>query len=343
MALARRIFNMGGNILIVGGAGYIGTVVSEHFLKKGFNVTCVDNFLYENSFSIKGLEQNKKFKFVLGDLRNEQLINKLLANCDAVIILAGLVGDPITKKYPKISKKINYEGTKKLIDSCKNKKIEKIVFVSTCSNYGLSDTDLLLSEEAELKPLSLYAEHKVEIEKYIIAQKDSKNFSPTILRFSTAFGLSSRMRYDLTINQFTKSIYFNEKLDVFDSNTWRPYCHVKDFGIALETVLQSEKKLTDFEVFNVGGDQNNFTKKQIVEQINKFIPIDKVTFTDKKQDPRNYRVNFSKINKILNFKTNFTVEDGIQEIVEFLKRNNENLETYNNFKFGNYVINENKL
>ena len=148
------------------------------------------------------------------------------------------------------------------------------------------------------------------------------------------------MRYDLTINQFTKSIYFKEKLDVYDSKTWRPYCHVKDFGIALETVLSAEKKLTDFEVFNVGGDQNNFTKKQIVELINKFIPINEVTFTDKTQDPRNYKVNFSKINKLLNFKINFTVEDGIQEIIEYFKKNNEKLETCNDLKFGNYIINK---
>ena len=334
---------MSQNILVVGGAGYIGTVVSDHFLKKGCNVSCVDNFLDDNSFDLLNLQKNKKFKFLLGDLRNQDLINELLDKCDAVIILAGLVGDPITKKYPQISTEINFDGTKKLIDNCKHKKIEKVIFVSTCSNYGLSDTNLPLNEEAELKPLSLYAKHKVEIEKYIISQKSSKNFSPTILRFSTAFGLSSRMRYDLTINQFTKSIYFKEKLDVYDSKTWRPYCHVKDFGIALETVLSAEKKLTDFEVFNVGGDQNNFTKKQIVELINKFIPINEVTFTDKTQDPRNYKVNFSKINKQLNFKINFTVEDGIQEIIEYFKKNNEKLETCNDLKFGNYIINKKKL
>ena len=108
-------------------------------------------------------------------------------------------------------------------------------------------------------------------------------------------------------------------------------------------MLLAEKKLTDFEVFNVGGDQNNFTKKQIVELINKFIPINEVTFTDKTQDPRNYEVNFSKINKQLNFKINFTVEDGIQEIIEYFKKNNEKLETCNDLKFGNYIINKKKI
>ena len=334
---------MSSKVLLIGGAGYIGTVVTKHLIKKNFDVTCLDNLIYNNLYSLSEFEKDKKFNFVLGDLRNEALTNKLLNECDAVVILAGLVGDPITKKYPEISEKINNKGIKKLINSCKNKKIEKLIFVSTCSNYGLSETDLPLNEEAELKPISLYAKHKVEVEKYILSLKNNQDFSPTILRFSTAFGLSPRMRFDLTINQFTKSIFCKEALEVFDSNTWRPYCHVKDFGIALEKVLEADKKITDFQVFNVGGDNNNFTKKQIVEQIFKFIPGEKVSFTEKKRDPRNYKVNFSKINKILNFKIKYNVNDGIKEMINFFKKNEKTLSMFNNLKFGNNVIDPEKL
>ena len=334
---------MSSKVLLIGGAGYIGTVVTKHLIKKNFDVTCLDNLIYNNLYSLSEFEKDEKFNFVLGDLRNEALTNKLLNECDAVVILAGLVGDPITKKYPEISEKINNKGIKKLINSCKNKKIEKLIFVSTCSNYGLSETDLPLNEEAELKPISLYAKHKVEVEKYILSLKNNQDFSPTILRFSTAFGLSPRMRFDLTINQFTKSIFCKEALEVFDSNTWRPYCHVKDFGIALEKVLEADKKITDFQVFNVGGDNNNFTKKQIVEQIFKFIPGEKVSFTEKKRDPRNYKVNFSKINKILNFKIKYTVHDGIKEMINFFKKNEKTLSMFNNLKFGNNVIDPEKL
>ena len=334
---------MSSKVLLIGGAGYIGTVVIKHLIKKNFDVTCLDNLIYNNLYSLSEFEKDKKFNFVLGDLRNEALTNKLLNECDAVVILAGLVGDPITKKYPEISEKINNEGIKKLISSCKNKKIEKLIFVSTCSNYGLSETDLPLNEESELKPISLYAKHKVEVEKYILSLKNNQDFSPTILRFSTAFGLSPRMRFDLTINQFTKSIFCKEALEVFDSNTWRPYCHVKDFGIALEKVLEADKKITDFQVFNVGGDDNNFTKKQIVKQIFKFIPGEKVTFTEKKRDPRNYKVNFSKINKILNFKIKYNVNDGIKEMINFFKKNEKTLNMFNHLKFGNNVIDAEKL
>ncbi len=327
-------------ILLVGGAGYIGTVITKFFLKKNFKVTCLDNLIYKNEFGLKEFTLNQNYEFILGDLRNEKILKPLLNNHDIIIILAGLVGDPITKKYPELAQQINYDGIKNLIINCEKKQDGKIIFVSTCSNYGLSETDELLDENAKLQPLSLYAKHKVEIEKYILSLKNKIKIDPTILRFSTAFGLSPRMRYDLTINQFTKSIYSNEKLEVFDSNTWRPYCHVKDFSLALEKIIEEETKLTSFEVFNVGGEQNNFTKKQITELILKYIPNHKnVSFTNKKFDPRNYRVNFSKIEKKLNFKIKYSVEEGIEEIIDYLKQNKEAIKNYDSDLYGNYLIN----
>ncbi len=147
------------------------------------------------------------------------------------------------------------------------------------------------------------------------------------------------MRFDLTINQFTKSIFEDDELEVFDSNTWRPYCHVKDFARALEKVLNANRKTTNFQVFNVGNDKNNFTKKQIVEQIFRFIPGNKVVFTNKKRDPRNYKVDFSKIYKTLNFKIEYSVNDGIEEMIDFFKENKKILNTFNHTKFGNNIIN----
>lgn len=330
---------MNSKILIVGGAGYIGTVVTKFFLKKGFKVTCLDNLIYNNKFSLEQFLTEKNYEFILGDLRNKKILQPLIDKNDFIIILAGLVGDPITKKYPEIAEDINYHGIKNLILSCEKKRDGKIIFVSTCSNYGLSETDELLDENAKLQPLSLYAKQKVKIEKYILSLKDKIKINPTILRFSTAFGLSPRMRYDLTINQFTKSIFSNEKLEVFDSNTWRPYCHVNDFSLALEKVIDADNKLTNFEVFNVGGEKNNYTKKQITELILKYMPNNQnVSFTNKKFDPRNYRVNFSKIEKNLNFKIKYSVEEGIEEIINYLKQNKILVENFNFEKFGNYII-----
>lgn len=330
-------------ILLIGGAGYIGTVVTRYYLKKKYRVICLDNFLYKNTSSIDEFKNDKKFEFVFGDLRDEKLINDLLDKCDVSIILGGLVGDPITKKYPELSEKINFFGIKKIIDLSKKKKISNTIFVSTCSNYGLSQTDDLLTEESPLNPLSLYAKQKVGIEKYILSLRDEKFFNPTILRFSTAFGLSPRMRFDLTINQFTRSIFYKEKLEVFDSNTWRPYCHVNDFALAIDKVIETNKKYVNFEVFNVGSEHNNFTKKQITEQILNIIPNNnkEVSFTNKKFDPRNYKVDFSKIKNKLDFKVKYTIREGIEEIIEFLKKNkiNNNKEIIDSFNFGNYQIN----
>lgn len=326
-------------ILLIGGAGYIGTAVTEFFLQKKYQVTCLDNFIFDNEYAINSFRSSKNYKIIKGDLRDEGICEKLIFSHDVIIVLGGLVGDPITKKYPSESKLINSEGIKKLILICKKKNDGKLIFVSTCSNYGLSSTDDLLDENSELKPLSLYAQQKVEIEKFILSLKSKIKISPTILRFSTAFGLSPRMRFDLTINQFTKSIYQNEPLLVFDAETWRPYCHVKDFAHALEKIIDSNNKLTDFEVFNVGGEKNNFTKKQITELILKQLPHnDNVSYTNKKFDPRNYRVNFSKIEKILNFRIKYGVEEGIEEMIKFFKDNKNNLKKYDSNLYGNYSI-----
>lgn len=326
-------------ILLIGGAGYIGTVITDFFLKKNYQVTCLDNFIFNNEYAINSFRNSQNYKIIKGDLRDINICEKLVICHDVIILLGGLVGDPITRKYPNESKLINSEGIKKLILICEKKNDGKLIFVSTCSNYGLSETDNLLDENSELKPLSLYAQQKVEIENFILSLKSKIKISPTILRFSTAFGLSPRMRFDLTINQFTKSIYQKEPLLVFDAETWRPYCHVNDFALALEKVIDSNKKLTDFQVFNVGGEKNNYTKKQITELILKQLPHNnKVEFTNKKFDPRNYRVNFSKIEKNLNFKIKFGVEEGIEEMIEFFKNNKEKLEEFNSNLYGNYSI-----
>ena len=303
-------------------------------------MTCLDNFIFNNEYAVNSFKNSKNYNLVKGDLRNKKICEKLIQNHDVIIILGGLVGDPITKKYPAESKIINLDGIKELIFLCEKKNDGKLIFVSTCSNYGLSETDDLLDENSALKPLSLYAKQKVEIENYILNLKSKIKISPTILRFSTAFGLSPRMRFDLTINQFTKSIYQKESLLVFDAETWRPYCHVNDFALALEKVIESDKKLTDFEVFNVGGEKNNYTKKQITELILEQLPhSNKVSFTNKKFDPRNYKVNFSKIENQLNFKIKFGVDEGVKEMIEFFEKNQIKMKDFNSTLYGNYSIN----
>ena len=314
-------------ILIIGGGGYIGNALIDNLSKKKFNILIFDNLIYGQKFS-------KKVKFIPGDIRKNKDIQKISAKYYAVIYLAGLVGDPITKKYKRISKIINEKFTKKLIfNFYKNGNAEKFIFVSTCSNYGFSKSNNL-KEDDNLNPLSLYAKSKVKIEKFLLNLKKKKDFSPTILRFATAFGLSGRMRFDLTVNQFTRDLYKKKYLEVYDFNTWRPYCHVKDFARLIEKIITKEKYLTDYEVFNCGGNSNNFTKKQISKKIQKYTG-GKITFLKKFLDKRNYVVDFSKVRKKLNFKPKFTVDYGIKEILKDLKKNKSNL---NNQNLGNYKI-----
>ena len=164
------------DVLLVGGAGYVGTVLSQFLIKKNINVCCIDNFLYGHSFSIRKLESNNKFKFYQLDFSNTKEISKLLKKYKNIVFLASVVGDPITKKYPLISKKINEDFTIKFINLCISNKIEKFIFISTCSNYGMIPDSVEADENYKLDPISLYAKSKVKIEKYLLTIKKNNTF-----------------------------------------------------------------------------------------------------------------------------------------------------------------------
>ena len=158
-------------IIIIGGAGYIGTVLINDLLKYKYKVICLDNNIYKNKNSIKIFRKNKNFTYKNFDLRKYKKINNLIDNKTSIVLLAGLVGDPISKKYPKLSKEINDTGISRFIDFLKNKEFNKLIFVSTCSNYGLSKSKKLLNENSKLNPISNYAKAKVKIEKLILSLK----------------------------------------------------------------------------------------------------------------------------------------------------------------------------
>ncbi len=320
-------------LLIIGGAGYIGSVLSPSLVKAGYQVTVLDNLIYNQ----KKLQiSNKNFKFILGDLRNKKIINNLVKSNDIIILLAGLVGDPITKKYPLVSSKINNIGIKHIIKVVKKNKIENFIFVSTCSNYGIVKNNILAKENHNLYPLSRYAKDKVKVENFIKKNIFRSKTTTTILRFATAFGLAPRMRFDLTVNEFTKILHEKKNLEIYDTETWRPYCHVKDFSRVIIKVLQSSSEKVGNQIFNCGGVKNNFNKYNIVNKIKKYFPGPKITFLKgQTKDMRSYLVNFSKIKKILNFTPKYSLDYGIKEIIKFLKSNKNKP---GKDKFGNYLI-----
>lgn len=326
-------------ILLIGGGGYVGLPVAEQLIRDGFEVVIADNFCFGHSICSQYMLGNKAVEFYNFDITQTDLSNfeKLYSECVGVVVLAGLVGDPITKKYPNQSEIVNSVGIQNLLTCLLSKATgQRVVFISTCSNYGLMPEGVMADEDSMLNPLSLYAAAKVQAEQFVM-NFSGDNAESVVLRFATAFGLASRMRFDLTVNQFARDLATNNPLNVFDADTWRPYCHVKDFGRLISKVLQADAKLVNKQVFNAGGDNNNFTKRQIVDLITSRIHSPSVEYSDNGGDPRNYRVNFEKVHKALGFDPEYTVEDGIDEIIGAVRRGFFNTDVDNNF-YGNYLL-----
>jgi len=305
------------NILITGGLGYAGSAIS-HYLSKKNKIIIIDKIFFENQ-QLKKIN-SKKIQFHRVDIIDKKKIEKIFKynEIDIVIHLAAIVGDPASRKYPKLTKKINLFASKNIFNlSCKHN-VKKFIFFSTCSNYGLSYYKKLLKETSPLKPLSMYAKTKVDFEKFLL--KDKSNIKKIILRLSTLYGLSFRMRFDLTVNEFLKKMYFKEKLDVYHKDTFRPYLSLDDLKIIVEKLINYKFRKNSI-IFNVGFNKENFSKKNIVEKISKqllFKP--KYNYIDREHfDKRNYRVDFSKIKKI-GIKQKFNFNYNIKKMLSYLKK-----------------------
>ena len=319
------------NILLIGGEGYIGSELKSYFLKENNFVVSLDNLIYKQ----KKPKDTSNFKFYKLDITNYRNYKNILCkyNFDLIVLLAGLVGDPITKKYPKKSTIINLNGVKKTILTSLKYSKAKFVFISTCSNYGIKKKPA--TEKSKLKPLSTYAKHKVFAEKFIMSKKFKKNCW-TILRFATIYGPSTRMRFDLTINEFVRELYYKKKLLVYDPNTVRPYCYIDDVSRLLSVILKSKKKIISNKIFNVGRNDQNFSKRELVIYLKKFFKRGDIEFLKKTVDKRNYRVKFDKIKKQLGFAPKTKLNLGIKQIINLIKRNKKIY--INKNKFGNYLI-----
>lgn len=306
-------------VLVTGAAGYIGSVLVRQLLAKGYQVIGVDSLLFGGE-SLIGVYNDPKFRFVKADIRDTEAIQALLPETDGVVHLAAIVGDPACAKQPELATATNWEAAKNLFEAClASESVKRFIFASTCSNYGKMEGDSYVTEDSPLNPVSLYAELKVKFENHILNGDHRPDFIPTALRFATVYGLSPRMRFDLTVNEFARDVALNRELLIFGEQFWRPYCHVEDLARACIAVLEAEPGRVCRNVYNVGDTSENYQKKMLAQELQKLIPDIVVKYIQKNEDPRDYRVAFEKIKNELGFGITKTVPQGMQEIIRILR------------------------
>jgi nucleoside-diphosphate-sugar epimerase len=304
-------------VTVTGGAGYVGACVVEALLADGHDVRVLDVLLHGQDDVAAELER-KGAELVLGDLRDPEVRAAALDGADAVVHLAAIVGDPACARDPELSEEVNVGGSRLLVEDAARAGGQRLVFASTCSNYGrMSDPSVPIDESGTLAPVSLYAEQKVGIERALLGGEAGVPVT-TCLRFATVYGAAPRMRFDLTVNEFTRDLWADRDLEVFGEQFWRPYIHVADAGRAVRTVLEAPREQTASEVFNAGRSGENYTKQMLVDEIQRQVERGNISYVKRDEDPRDYKVSFDKIREVLGFETVHTVPDGIAEIVQAL-------------------------
>ena len=308
-------------ILITGGAGYLGSILTTKLVYLGYDVTVID-ILEFNKISLSHLFLKKNFKFINGDVRNKKLMSKELKNNDIIIPLAALVGAPLCAKYPKKTLDINYKCIKFILS--KLKLSQKIIYPNTNSGYGIGDKNKFCDEKSPLKPISLYGRTKVEAEKIILKHKNS-----IVFRLATVFGYSYRMRTDLLVNFLVNMAVRNKRLTIFEPNFRRNYIHVIDVANAFIFAIENFSRMRG-NIYNVGLSDANLTKLQLANQIKKNIKGIKINLLKNKKDPdkRDYFVSNKKIEKA-GFKPKTSLDIGIRELIYLFK--NVDVKFVNNY------------
>lgn len=296
-------------ILVTGGAGYIGCVLTPLLLENGYHVKVLDNLMY-NGTGLLPHFRNPSFEFVKGDVRDPQMVNDAIQDCDVVVHLAAIVGFPACRKHPDLAQTVNVDGTKVIAKSAGRKRL--VLYASTGSNYGALE-DEVCTEETPLNPLSLYAKTKAAAEQHLL-----ENCSTVAYRFATAFGISPRMRLDLLINDFVYAAVMDKHLVVYEPSFMRSFIHVYDIARSFLFAIENADQMRN-EVFNVGDEEMNFSKAQVCGLIQNKVDF-YLHYADfgEDEDKRNYVVSYEKI-RSLNYRTTISLEEGIDELVHGLQ------------------------
>ncbi|MHA1961880.1 MAG: NAD-dependent epimerase/dehydratase family protein [Candidatus Thorarchaeota archaeon] len=290
------------NILVTGGAGYIGSVVSRWLLSSPCNVRVMDSLLYGGNQLLHFCDQ---IEFILGDVRHKSDCRRAVKDIDCVVHLAAIVGEAACNHRGfAYSYDTNVMGTQNLYIAAHNAGVPSFIFASTCSNYGASDW---ATEETDLQPTNDYARQKVEAEEWLKFQGDA-----TTLRFATAFGFSPRMRKDLMIQEFVFDALREKELRLYNPGAGRPFVHVKDIARVVDEMVWSSPWRIAGQVYNVGG--INITKRELADLINDVISV-RITEV-KKGDARDYKVSFEKIQKEFSFEAMYDIHGFIVQLVD---------------------------
>lgn len=319
-------------VLVIGGAGYVGSALVRQLLRRGYTVRVLDMLLYGDG-AMAELRSHAHFEFIKGDFRNIEAVVTSMQDVDAVVHLGAIVGDPAGDLEPEITQEVNVAATRLIAEVARGFGVRRLVFTSTCSVYGASDE--LLDERSVTNPVSRYAQSKLASEKILLGMA-SAQFSPVILRLGTLYGLSYRPRFDLVVNLLVAKAMREREITITDGGQWRPFLHVEDAARAVVRCLEVPATVVGGQIFSVGSTEENYQLKQVATMICDLVPGMKVTFVEADGPHRNYRVSCEKIKRRLAFQPARTLPEGIREIRQAIASGtiaDYAASEYSNFKF----------
>lgn len=329
------------HVLITGGAGYIGSLLTSELLRANYRVTVLDSLLFGGESLVPFLH-HPNFHFVKADVTEPRAVKDSLRESwqhpDTVVHLAAIVGFPACQAVGKqVAWRYNVNATKLVFAQAADLGVERFVFASTYSNYGLSPDGKPVTEESPLNPQSLYAETKIAAEEFLISQREN-SCAPLLFRFATLYGISPRTRFDLIVNQFVLEAFTKRELIIYQRGYSRSFVHIRDTVRGIIMGLEAERAKVCGEIFNLGTDDGNYSKDDIVRLILKRMPETIVDYKDLTfgGDMRDITVSFAKIKNVLGFETTLDVDDGIRELLFALKSGiirNPSDEKYRNAQF----------
>ncbi|MBI2824128.1 MAG: NAD-dependent epimerase/dehydratase family protein [Planctomycetia bacterium] len=316
-------------VLVIGGAGYIGSALLPKLLDKGYRVRVLDLMIFGDE-PVERILNHPRLEIRRGDFRHVEQVAEALAGVDSVVHLGAIVGDPACNLDEELTIEVNLTATRMIAELAKAAGVERFVFASTCSVYGA--TTETLDERSIVRPISLYGHTKLASER-VLLDMATERFAPTVLRFATIYGLSGRTRFDLVVNLLTAKAKIEGKITVFGGEQWRPFVHVDDAALAVSTVLEAPQAVVANQIFNVGSNDQNYTIQEIGELVHQCVISADLILDKGDGDRRDYRVNFNKIRNLLGFAPRWTVRQGIQQVLDAIA--NGDVSDYSDPRYSN--------